>query len=829
VKFLQKDWVLGLFLAVLFGLASGAGWLRGIELRAYDMGMSFSANRRANENVVIIDTSSGQSSRGWPTTRARLPAAVARLRAAGARVIALLDGRAAPETAAVDYLREQADRLGGSSATLARRLAGGLDVEAQLAAQARRAGTVIVGVDPASSSVAAADDPLAGIDNGITVTASGPAPSSFARFLPGYLQRTPISDTPPLAPVSEDVLRASAGFGITGLAPTDLRAPRTLPLVYRSDDRLIPSLALAVAALASGQKTPAFEGRAVEIGGRRLATDQGLHAFPYYYAWADSPPFPTHDLVDLVNGRVSSQELRDHVVLLGALSPPDRPLVDAPGGELLAPVAVLANNVSALLNGDLYAVPAWAFWLSRGAFLLVALYLMFLLPRVRPSLQLLFSAVLLLVLVNVEFILLSAKFVKVELMLPLMLLVAGHVVFTVRYLIQERIRRFQGELSEANRMVGQSFQLAGRLDQALDYYSRCLPSKALAQQLYNLGLDYERRRQFSKAVSTFNLIRRYKQGFSDVEDRIRRIKDLEGRLMLGSSRPGILDPVELTGGNLQKPMLGRYQIEKELGRGAMGVVYLGKDPKIGRTVAIKTLDLAQEFAGQELEEVRARFFREAETAGRLNHPNIVTIYDVGEEYDLAYIAMDYLSGVNLQRFCAPGALLPLHVVLDIGVQVAEALDYAHTKQVVHRDVKPANIIFDRRTGRVKVTDFGVACLTDASKTRTGTILGSPSYMSPEQVQGSKVDGRADIFSLGITLFQLIRGELPFTGQPIAALMYKIANEAHPDVTFLRPDLPKCLAEVIDRALAKDAAGRFQTGAEMAGALRACLRNVSDQN
>jgi serine/threonine-protein kinase len=272
---------------------------------------------------------------------------------------------------------------------------------------------------------------------------------------------------------------------------------------------------------------------------------------------------------------------------------------------------------------------------------------------------------------------------------------------------------------------------------------------------------------------------------------------------------------------VQKPMLGRYTIDKELGRGAMGMVYLGHDPKIGRTVAIKTMSLAQEFEGEKLADVKARFFREAETAGRLNHPNIVTIYDVGEDQDLSYIAMDYLKGDNLLAWTKPENLLPAAEVLDLMIYVAEALDYANSQRVVHRDIKPANIIYDQESGILKVTDFGVACLTDTSKTKTGTILGSPSYMSPEQLAGQKVDGRSDLFSLGITLYQMLSGELPFIADSLASLMYKIANEKHPDIRMFRPELPACISQIINKALHKKADDRFQTGAQMAKALMRC--------
>jgi len=283
--------------------------------------------------------------------------------------------------------------------------------------------------------------------------------------------------------------------------------------------------------------------------------------------------------------------------------------------------------------------------------------------------------------------------------------------------------------------------------------------------------------------------------------------------------------VALSDNGGSRPRIGRYEIERELGRGAMGVVYLGIDSRIGREVAIKALSLADEFDGEALEEVKARFFREAEAAGRLSHPNIVTVYDVGEEDDLAYIAMDYLRGEALSQHAREDALLPLERVLSIGVHVAEALHYAHEQGVVHRDVKPANMVLTMDEYEVKVTDFGVAHLMDASKTRTGTIMGSPSFMSPEHVSGRRVDGRSDLWSLGVSLYQLLTGHLPFTGEPLATLMYRIANEPPDNLRDWRPDIPANVNAVIAKALAKDPDARYQTGRGMAGALRQCLAKL----
>jgi serine/threonine protein kinase len=261
--------------------------------------------------------------------------------------------------------------------------------------------------------------------------------------------------------------------------------------------------------------------------------------------------------------------------------------------------------------------------------------------------------------------------------------------------------------------------------------------------------------------------------------------------------------------------LGRYRIERELGRGSMGAVYLGHDPQIGRRVAIKTMALSREFEGSELAEARARFFREAEMAGRLQHPDIVTIFDASEDQGLAFIAMEYVDGHDLLRYTLPGRLLPVPVVLRTLARVARALAHAHTQGVVHRDVKPANVMIDPATDSVKVTDFGIARITDACRTRTGLVLGTPSFMSPEQMAGRRVDGRTDLYSLGVMLFQLLTGALPHRSESMAELMNRIVNDTAPDVRTLRPELPEALANVVALALEKRVELRYADGGQMA--------------
>ncbi len=253
----------------------------------------------------------------------------------------------------------------------------------------------------------------------------------------------------------------------------------------------------------------------------------------------------------------------------------------------------------------------------------------------------------------------------------------------------------------------------------------------------------------------------------------------------------------------------------------MGTVYLGRDTAINRLVAIKAIPLASEFSESELAEARSRFFREAETAGRLNHPNIVTIYDVGEERGLAYIAMEYLKGRHLSDYAMPDTLLEPRKVLELAARTAAALGFAHKQHVVHRDIKPANIMYDPSGDVLKITDFGIARLTGTGSTRTGIVLGTPSFMSPEQLEGRTVTGHSDLFSLGVSLFQLLTGQLPFTADSMTGLMQQIAEAPHPPLRAFRPDLPACVDGIIDRALAKNPEARFESGAQMAAALEDC--------
>src|SRR5579864_2873441 len=277
--------------------------------------------------------------------------------------------------------------------------------------------------------------------------------------------------------------------------------------------------------------------------------------------------------------------------------------------------------------------------------------------------------------------------------------------------------------------------------------------------------------------------------------------------------------------NTETKRFGRYEIVGELGRGAMGVVYQARDPQIDRTVAIKTVSLWRQEAEEE-QEFRLRFLNEAQAAGRLHHSGIVSIFDVGEspENRDPFIVLEYVAGESLNRILARDKKLPLATALKLAEEVAQALDYAHVQGVVHRDIKPANILVTE-AGHAKIADFGIAKLNLAHFTLPGRVMGTPAYMAPEQLSGEGVDGRSDLFSLGVILYSMITGHSPFPGSSATTVCFKVVNREPVPASSFDLDVPRLLDAVISRAMAKDPADRYQRGSELA----ADLRQLRDQS
>ena len=601
-------------------------------------------------------------------------------------------------------------------------------------------------------------------------------------------------------------------------------------LVLASEAGYYPSFLMQLQIIKEKAKlnSRVVEGRGVAVGYAIYQTGPSYRLLPHPsdYALERITKFTATDIL-ASDARIKA--LRNKIVLVG-IAGGEQPLsaarylsADYPVKNTQKMMLTLSHAIDALTAQRYYSTPEWLYLGQRLAILSIVLYLLILPRRLRGIVGMVINILIVVAMMNVTLVVLLTKNIWMPLSLPIGLLLVASLVLLARHRISSLVGILRHEAVNAYRELARNYQSQGQLDIAFEYLIKCPVDRTIAEPLYNLGIDYERRRQFSKAVSVYSLLMRCVPGYRDTEARTHKLTAMPAYFPTTDTSRGsasmatmIMDDVEIA-----RPVIGRFQIERELGRGAMGMVYIGKDPKISRVIAIKTLALADEFEQSHLDSVKQRFYQEAETAGQLNHPNIVTIYDVGEEHDLAYIAMDYIPGSSLDVYTKVDALLPIEEVIDIGIDIANALDYAHRRKVVHRDVKPANIIYDRDNKILKVTDFGIACLTDHSKTRTGTVLGSPFYMSPEQIAGKRVDGRSDLYSLGVTLYQLFTGQLPFAGDSLATLMYRISNEKPESIHKVRKELPSCLTRIICRVLDKDAAKRFQSGKQFADALYGC--------
>jgi serine/threonine-protein kinase len=598
---------------------------------------------------------------------------------------------------------------------------------------------------------------------------------------------------------------AAAGMGYTDLWPDGDGVVRSVRMVTPVDGKLAPSLAMSVVSGGMQPTTPLMP-TAAEL------------VFPQFYqSNGDRPAFEQDAFVDVLNGKLATTKYADKIVIVGLTAPGQSDMLVTPAGALLSSTEALAHVISSQLQQHLVRQPSWAIWVSVTAVALVLGCVLLVLPGLGWGACTGVALAGMGVLLAADFYFLLQLNLWVKLTFPMALLGLGYATVMIERVWPEPIAAVKApeNTGQIDRMMGLALQGQGQLDMAFERFARIPMTVALQDDLYCLALDFERHQLFGKAEAVYEHMAKFDATYKDILDRLAHAQNFATAILQPSADVAKQNVAHGTDADSKTAMLGRYKIEKELGHGAMGLVYLGTDPQIGRRVALKTMALSQEFEGNDLIDARERFLREAKAAGRLQHPNIVTVFDVGEERGLAYIAMEYLKGQDLQHCTKAGQLMPVPRVLSIVARVARALAYAHAEQVIHRDIKPANVMYDIVTDSVKVTDFGIARITGSSKTKTGIVMGSPSFMSPEQLAGQVLDGRADLYSLGVMLFQLLTGTLPFKADSMAELMSKITLDSAPDVCMVRRELPAYLSPIVARLLRKLPGDRYDDGYALA--------------
>ena len=581
-------------------------------------------------------------------------------------------------------------------------------------------------------------------------------------------------DIPVYLPRNDAFATFATQSGVVHSSPEGDGVLRKVPLWQWHEGVMSPNLALAVA-----------------LDSRKSAPSELESGFGDFVMLSNYIPVTSFTDQEILSPGFEGSVLAGKTIVIDQHTTSLGGAIRLPSGQFVTHAGLTGMLLAALEQNEEITAPMWARILEWLLPLLLTIAAVLLMPGSSRKDIAFFGVTAILCLLLFEVLTLWIWRVKVGVATSIMV-VATLVVFNV-WLAS------LGKRAAVNAYKkGMQHMAAGRLEQAFVEFRRCEASDPLSNALYKLSLAFEEKAKPQRAEAVLNWMKR-----TQVIDTGKR------------------KPVSKPNGKLQQ--LGRYVIEKKIGQGAMGAVYLARDPRINRLVALKVIPIEKEFEDEDLEEARLRFFGEAESAGRLTHPNIITVFDAGEDKHVAYIAMEYIEGKPLTDYTDPKNLLPPRQAIELCALTAEALHYAHQQQVIHRDIKPANLLFDASAGALKISDFGVARLTDTKRTKTGIVLGTPMYMSPEQLNAEKLTGLSDLFSLGVTLYELLTGTVPFKANNIAVLMTKITSEEPAPVSSLRSNLGKDIDAVVARAMAKKPEERFKNGAEMAAALRECAR------
>lgn len=825
--FLQWQGAFALVLSVLFAVMALASmpWARFVDRAIFDWTPVDGTAERTNAEVVLVGIDPFTIAPGAlrPRERTLLAGGIEKIRSGNPRVIGLslmlmdrLDSVGPSEMERLtDLFRETLLETSGETGNIYYRelirSRTKIDADRLLVDAVRQAGNVVLPIGIARSgdgNMAASSFPDAIRRHVLPEPQPSSAPSVF------------IDRQGSLRFPFPELLDAAASLGFVHIDPNSDGSMRRLFLLHGLDRDWLPAypLALAAAYLQLPVQAVSF-GKANDFFLGELHIPVSKDGSVLVRVPSDLDGFLVVSFEDLIEDRLSAGMFENRMVLLGLMPSRSLPGPEASFETSMDVPAVMARSASALLSGDVFREPSWACALEVAIILMIGL--LGIGSRRFGSLSvcsLCLPAAGSLVLISMLMLRLRHEWIAVGFPVVQALVYGIGVAAMTPFLTRSLPAKPVGQPSPNNRMLGVVYQKKGQLDKAFEIFRQISVDEQLKELLYNLALDYEQSHQPHKAAAVLDYIADYDPGFRDIASRRRHLLHVGETVVIDEKLQVVEAPNLAERIREYPPTIGRYEIIREIGKGAMGIVYLGMDPRIRRLTSIKTFRFPENADPKMIERHKTLFFQEAASSGALSHPNIVTVYDAGEDGNLAYIAMEYLDGTSLQSYTRTENLLPIATLVAYAADVADALAYAHQKRVIHQDVKPANIML-LKTGEIKVTDFGIAQMMAVSQHSSRMIMGTPSYMSPEQFSGKPVDGRSDIFSLGVTLFHLLTGMLPFTGSSLQELLRRILQEPHPDPKRLRPQIPNPLVQVLNKALEKDVSKRYAEAAQMAEHLR----------
>lgn len=818
-KNININLIIGVILSLLFVLFSfsGLSFLEKFELGIYDLasGLTHDNNLDPDKVVIVeIDDKSLDKIGSWPWPRHVIAEMIDALKENGALVIGLnIPVDEAEHNEGLEEIRRFRDKYdaypaASSDMSLKRWVLDSLDqIEARIDNDAilmksmKGAGNVIL---PLYASNQEGGDKT--IDESFLLENSLDA-SGISSTVKARLSRDDLGQ--PVTQLGSNA--AGAGLVVSDAISGDLS--RSYPAFISYKGNILPSFPLRIAAsyLGLSPEDLKVKDNAVLLNEISLPLATGEMFIKF------RGEMKRYSFADLVDAEIPENTFKEKIVLIGLNDYLSRTL-EMP--DVMTETQLNARLLDNIINSGVIYRPSVMPYIEAILIIVAGIAAMLVFSIQGMTIRSVTASGIFLLIISAEILILITAGVWLKTVYMAGCLVSVYLMLIIKDFFMFGV--FRQETPEEARLLGLNYQDKGLLDQAFKKFKRLPPGNESMEIIYNLGIEYENINKFDKAMDVYYYLSGL-GGYKDIEDRIARLK-LSDESAITGQYERIKDKASDSGEKMIRSHVGRYEIIDVLGKGSMGLVYKAQDPKINRPVAIKTMRFSDEFEEDLIQEIKERFFREAEIAGQLSHPAIVTIHDVGDDGDLTYMAMEFLEGQDLDKFITKGRLLPFRRVLDIIAKTAEALDYAHKTNVIHRDIKPANIML-LKNGNIKVTDFGIAKAISSSRTKTGVILGTPNYMSPEQIMGQKVDPRSDIFSLGVLFYQLITGELPFHGENLSALLYQITQIKHPSPRSHNQKIPSVCEQILDKALAKDPNRRFRSAGELARVINALGQRI----